>query len=129
MQITKATPAHGSSSATLAVHSPCAPLAEAFAAASRARLTPPGYVPFPSPPTPDLTCTLTMLHIRYAQARHPVSGGNFGVWGCMLSSFDSAIKGYRQNEDAWNAIPAGSLTGGCLALRSGPKSALGSAVA
>ncbi|KZP32167.1 mitochondrial import inner membrane translocase, subunit Tim17/22 [Athelia psychrophila] len=63
------------------------------------------------------------------KARAPVTGGNFGVWGGMFSSFDCVIRGYRQKEGAWNAISAGFFTGGCLALRSGPKSALGSAVA
>jgi import inner membrane translocase subunit TIM17 len=83
------------------------------------------------------------------KARAPVTGGNFGVWGGMFSTFDCAIKGWRQKEDAWNAILSGFMTGGCLALRSmwllplvdlfmssspfyptgGPRSALGSAVA
>ena len=78
-----------------------------------------------------------------------MTGGNFGVWGGMFSTFDCAIKGWRQKEDAWNAIASGFLTGGCLAARSmfflspsprevmaysvrmsgGPKSAFGSAVA
>ena len=36
----------------------------------------------------------------------------------MFSTFDCAIKGWRQKEDAWNAIASGFLTGGCLAARS-----------
>lgn len=52
------------------------------------------------------------------KARAPVSGGNFGVWGGMFSTYDCAIKGYRQKEDAWNAILAGFMTGGSLAARS-----------
>ena len=52
------------------------------------------------------------------KARAPVTGGNFGVWGGMFSTFDCAIKGLRQKEDAWNAIISGFMTGGCLALRS-----------
>jgi len=63
------------------------------------------------------------------KSRAPVTGGNFGVWGGMFSTFDCAIKGWRQKEDGWNAIASGFLTGGCLAARSGPKSAFGSAVA
>ena len=82
------------------------------------------------------------------KARAPVTGGNFGVWGGMFSTFDCAVKGVRQKEDMWNAIISGFLTGGCLAARSafsvfviavsmlnwhplsgGPRSALGSAVA
>ena len=74
----------------------------------------------------------------------------------MFSTFDCAVKGWRQKEDAWNAIISGFMTGGCLAARStfslfpvvlvqgwlsiqvclthfrlpgGPRSALGSAVA
>lgn len=76
----------------------------------------------------------------------------------MFSTFDCAVKGWRQKEDAWNAIISGFLTGGSLAARSeslchsparvfplgttsyvpvsfthaipgGPKSALGSAIA
>lgn len=52
------------------------------------------------------------------KARAPVTGGNFGVWGGMFSTFDCAVKGWRQKEDAWNAIISGFMTGGCLALRS-----------
>lgn len=47
-----------------------------------------------------------------------MTGGNFGVWGGMFSTFDCAVKGWRQKEDAWNAIISGFMTGGCLALRS-----------
>ncbi|CCA66346.1 probable TIM17-mitochondrial inner membrane import translocase subunit [Serendipita indica DSM 11827] len=63
------------------------------------------------------------------KARAPVTGGNFGVWGGMFSTFDCTVKSYRQKEDAWNGIISGFMTGGCLALRSGPKATLGSAVA
>ena len=52
------------------------------------------------------------------KARAPVTGGNFGVWGGMFSTFDCAVKGVRQKEDMWNAIISGFLTGGCLAARS-----------
>ncbi|EIW72008.1 mitochondrial import inner membrane translocase subunit [Tremella mesenterica] len=62
------------------------------------------------------------------KARAPVLGGNFGVWGGLFSTFDCAVKGYRQKEDPWNAIISGFLTGGSLAARAGPRSALGSAV-
>ncbi|KAK8853214.1 hypothetical protein IAR55_003916 [Kwoniella newhampshirensis] len=62
------------------------------------------------------------------KARAPVLGGNFGVWGGLFSTFDCAVKGYRQKEDPWNAIISGFLTGGSLALRAGPRSAFGSAV-
>lgn len=62
------------------------------------------------------------------KARAPVLGGNFGVWGGLFSSFDCAVKGYRQKEDPWNAIIAGFFTGGTLAARSGPKACFGGAV-
>lgn len=51
------------------------------------------------------------------KARAPVLGGNFGIWGGLFSSFDCAVKGYRQKEDPWNAIIAGFFTGGTLAAR------------
>jgi hypothetical protein len=51
------------------------------------------------------------------KARAPVLGGNFGVWGGLFSSYDCAVKGYRQKEDPWNAITAGFMTGGTLAFR------------
>lgn len=51
------------------------------------------------------------------KARAPVLGGNFGIWGGLFSSFDCAVKGYRQKEDPWNAIIAGFCTGGSLAIR------------
>lgn len=56
------------------------------------------------------------------KARAPVVGGNFGVWGGLFSSFDCAVKGYRQKEDPWNAIISGFLTGGTLAVRSAYRS-------
>lgn len=46
----------------------------------------------------------------------------------MFSSFDCAVKGIRQKEDPWNAIIAGFMTGGGLAIRSGPKTAIGSGI-
>ena len=56
--------------------------------------------------------------VSVIKARAPVTGGNFGVWGGMFSTFDCAVKGWRQKEDAWNAIISGFMTGGCLAARS-----------
>ncbi|OJT06966.1 Mitochondrial import inner membrane translocase subunit tim17 [Trametes pubescens] len=56
--------------------------------------------------------------LSVVKARAPVTGGNFGVWGGMFSTFDCAVKGWRQKEDMWNAIISGFLTGGCLAARS-----------
>lgn len=56
--------------------------------------------------------------LSVVKARAPVTGGNFGVWGGMFSTFDCAVKGWRQKEDMWNAIISGFMTGGCLAARS-----------
>ena len=41
--------------------------------------------------------------------------------------FDCCLLGLRQKEDPWNAILAGTFTGGVLAMRQGPRSALMSA--
>ncbi|KHN94896.1 mitochondrial import inner membrane translocase subunit tim-17 [Metarhizium album ARSEF 1941] len=60
--------------------------------------------------------------------RAPVLGGNFGVWGGLFSSFDCAIKGVRRKEDPWNAIGAGFMTGGALAIRGGFKAARNGAI-
>ena len=51
------------------------------------------------------------------KARAPVLGGNFGIWGGLFSTYDCAVKGYRQKEDPWNAIISGFLVGGTLAFR------------
>ncbi|KAK0444283.1 mitochondrial import inner membrane translocase subunit Tim17/22 [Desarmillaria tabescens] len=67
--------------------------------------------------------------ISSMKARAPVTGGNLGVFGGLVSTFDCAAKGWRQKEDAWNAIISGFMTGGCLGARSGPRSAFGSAIA
>ncbi|KAF7325362.1 Protein bli-3 [Mycena venus] len=47
------------------------------------------------------------------KARAPVVGGNFGVFGGLLSAFDCAISGLRKKEDPWNAVASGFMTGGC----------------
>lgn len=47
----------------------------------------------------------------------------------MFSTFDCAVKGYRQKEDPWNAIISGFLTGGCLAARGGPQMIVSSGIA
>ncbi|RFU31496.1 hypothetical protein B7463_g4794, partial [Scytalidium lignicola] len=62
------------------------------------------------------------------KARAPVLGGNFGVWAGSFSVWDCAIKGFRQKEDPWNAIGAGFMTGGSLAIRGGFKAARNSAI-
>lgn len=60
--------------------------------------------------------------------RAPVLGGNFGVWGGLFSTFDCSIKGLRKKEDPWNAIGAGFMTGGSLAIRGGYKAARNGAI-
>ncbi len=60
--------------------------------------------------------------------RAPVLGGNFGVWGGLFSTFDCAVKGVRKTEDPHNAIIAGFLTGGSLAVRGGWRSARNGAI-
>ncbi len=86
--------------------------------------TPPLALPRPLTPThtPATQGERFTGAISAVKARAPVLGGNFGVWGGMFSTFDCAVKGYRQKEDPWNAIISGFLTGGSLALRgaSGP---------
>lgn len=66
--------------------------------------------------------------ITAIKARAPVTGGNFGVWGGMFSTFDCAVKGYRKKEDPYNSIIAGFFTGGCLAVRGGLKAARNGAI-
>jgi mitochondrial import inner membrane translocase subunit TIM17 len=60
--------------------------------------------------------------------RAPVLGGNFAVWGGLFSSFDCILQAIRQKEDPFNSIASGAITGGVLALRSGPRAAGKSAV-
>ncbi|KAL1868255.1 translocase of the inner membrane [Diaporthe australafricana] len=66
--------------------------------------------------------------ITAVKMRAPVLGGNFGAWGGIFSLSDCAVKGVRQKEDPWNAIGAGFLTGGALAIRGGFKSARNGAI-
>ncbi|KAJ7886708.1 Tim17-domain-containing protein [Mycena leptocephala] len=62
------------------------------------------------------------------KARAPVVAGNFGVWGDCFP-LRGVARGLRQKEDSWNPIISGFMTGGCLAVRTGPKAALQSAIA
>ncbi|KPI39857.1 Mitochondrial import inner membrane translocase subunit tim17 [Cyphellophora attinorum] len=66
--------------------------------------------------------------ITAIKARAPVTGGNFGVWGGMFSTYDCAVKGIRKKEDPYNSIIAGFLTGGSLAVRGGWKAARNGAI-
>lgn len=66
--------------------------------------------------------------ITAIKARAPVTGGNFGVWGGMFSTYDCAVKGIRKKEDPYNSIIAGFLTGGSLAVRGGWRAARNGAI-
>ncbi len=50
-------------------------------------------------------------------------GGSFAVWGTVFSCCDCSLVAFRKKEDPWNAILAGGITGGILAIRAGPKAA------
>lgn len=67
-----------------------------------------------------------LCHIRN---RAPFLGGNFGLWGGMFSSMDCLLISYRQKDDPFNAIMAGAITGGVLAIRGGTSVAFKQAVA
>lgn len=55
------------------------------------------------------------------QARAPVLGGQFAVWGGLFACCDCSLTALRQKEDPWNSIMSGAATGGILAGRAGPK--------
>ena len=57
----------------------------------------------------------------YAQA--PITGGRFGAWGALLTTFECAIQGIRQKQDPWNYAISGAITHGVLAAREGIKAA------
>lgn len=57
-----------------------------------------------------------LCHVRN---RAPFLGGNFGLWGGIFSSMDCLLIYYRQKDDPYNAIAAGFITGGVLAIRGG----------
>jgi mitochondrial import inner membrane translocase subunit TIM17 len=62
------------------------------------------------------------------QARAPVLGGQFAVWGGLFACCDCTLTAIRQKEDPWNSIISGAATGGVLAARAGPR-AMASAAA
>merc|ERR1719223_63344 len=61
------------------------------------------------------------------QARAPVLGGQFAIWGGIFACFDCSLTSLRQKEDPWNSIISGAATGGTLALRAGPQAAASAA--
>jgi import inner membrane translocase subunit TIM17 len=62
------------------------------------------------------------------QARAPVLGGQFAVWGGLFACCDCSLTAIRQKEDPWNSIASGAATGGILAARAGPRAMAGAAV-
>merc|ERR1719253_1007669 len=62
------------------------------------------------------------------QARSPVLGGQFAVWGGLFACCDCTLTAVRQKEDPWNSIVSGAATGGILAARAGPKAVASAAV-
>lgn len=57
-----------------------------------------------------------LTHVRN---RAPFLGGSFAMWGGVFSSMDCLLIYYRQKDDPWNAVAAGFITGGVLAIRGG----------
>eukprot|EP00347_Sterkiella_histriomuscorum_P018556 403345063 len=57
-----------------------------------------------------------LMHVRN---RAPFLGGSFAMWGGVFSSMDCLLIYYRQKDDPWNAVVAGFITGGVLAIRGG----------
>ena len=62
--------------------------------------------------------------LRHVRNRAPFLGGNFGLWGGIFSSCDCMLISYRQKDDPYNAIMAGFITGGVLAIRGGASVAM-----
>jgi len=62
------------------------------------------------------------------QARAPIVGGNFAVWGGLFSAIDCSMVYIRKKEDPWNSITSGALTGGILSIRNGTGAIIGSAI-
>ena len=57
-----------------------------------------------------------LTHIRN---RAPLLGGSFAMWGGVYTSMDCLMIFYRGKDDPFNAIMAGFVTGGVLAIRGG----------
>jgi len=62
------------------------------------------------------------------QARAPVLGGQFAIWGGLFASFDCTLTSIRQKEDPWNSIISGAATGATLATRAGPREMASAAI-
>ena len=66
--------------------------------------------------------------LREVRMRGPLTGVQFAAWGGMFSTIDCALVAARRKEDPLNSIVSGGLTGAFLAIRSGPKVMMGSAM-
>jgi len=62
------------------------------------------------------------------QARSPVLGGQFAVWGGLFACCDCTLTAVRNKEDPWNSIISGAATGGILAARAGPRASASAAL-
>ncbi|MFH4980205.1 hypothetical protein AB6A40_006914 [Gnathostoma spinigerum] len=65
---------------------------------------------------------------REVRMRSPLTGVQFAAWGGMFSTIDCGMVALRKKEDPVNSIVSGGLTGAFLAIRSGPKVMMGSAI-
>ncbi|CDH50611.1 mitochondrial import inner membrane translocasesubunit [Lichtheimia corymbifera JMRC:FSU:9682] len=61
--------------------------------------------------------------VSAANARAPVTGGQFAAWAALLRTFECGIEGIRQKQDPWNLAISAAITHGILAARGGMKAA------
>lgn len=61
--------------------------------------------------------------VSAANARAPVTGGQFAAWAALLRTFECGIEGIRQKQDPWNLAISAAITHGILAARGGIKAA------
>lgn len=57
--------------------------------------------------------------VRHVRNRSGLLGGSFAMWGGIFSVTDCMLIYTRKKDDPLNAICAGALTGGILAIRGG----------
>lgn len=60
---------------------------------------------------------LLSLEVQLPLAYIFMTIGSFAMWGGVFSSMDCLLIYYRQKDDPWNAVAAGFITGGVLAIR------------
>jgi import inner membrane translocase subunit TIM17 len=58
--------------------------------------------------------------VRHVRNRAGLLGGSFAMWGGIFSCTDCMLIALRKKDDPANAVAAGGLTGGVLAIRGGP---------